>query len=87
MVRKELNGVTDAFGVCFGDEDSVAAIMLKGWVNVPAGSAMGGPRVAFVSGFVSDDFGSRWGERGSVEIEISKKLGVGRELGIDLGRA
>ena len=69
--------VTDACGICFGNENGVAAIMFEGWSDVPSGSTMWGPRTAFVSCFVGDDFGARWRKRGAVVVKVAKKLSVG----------
>ena len=56
---------------CSGGEyvDSVAAVMLRGWNNIPAFYPMGRPGAPFVRGFMDKDFGVRGYQRGFIIIK------------------
>jgi hypothetical protein len=59
VVGKKRNCVGVAFGGCLGDVDTVAAIVLGGWDQVPAIDTASVPR-ATLSGFFMDDNTSSW---------------------------
>lgn len=83
---EEFNGIGDADHVSATVPNSVAAVVFKGWSEVPSGSAVGGPGLA-LGGFVVDDhFGARRVKRSMVVVEGSKELGIGREFGVDAKR-
>ena len=60
IVWEELHGLGDALQSCGWDVDTVTAVVLGGWSEVPAIYAVGCPRGALFTCRVDLDLGSRW---------------------------
>ena len=70
--REEFYRVGDAIGVCFGNENFVAAIVVHGRSNVPAWGAVGGPGSSLVGFLVRNDSDAGRGKRSAIVVEVAK---------------
>ena len=69
-------GIANAIGA--RNVASVAAVVFKGWADVPAVDAVGCHVAALVGCLVDDDAGSWWGERTLVVIIVASQACVCR---------
>ena len=65
----KMEGAYDSFCSGGGDVDSVAAVMFRGWANIPTFHPMGRPCAPFVRGFMDENFGARGCQRGLVVVK------------------
>ena len=80
-----LEGVADALGLGFGHIDLVSSVMFQRRSHIPCFYAMGGPCASCLWHLVGQHFCSKGPEWCFVEIEFAVKLGLGQELGVDVG--
>lgn len=80
---EEFDGVGDASGVGFRDENLVAPVVIHGWSSVPAGCAVCGPRGTFAGLIVSDNADAGRREGRAIVVKVTEELRVGGELGVD----
>ena len=82
-IREESYRVGYSNGVCFWDEYFPTTVVAHGGANDDTLGAVCGP-CATVPGFImGDNLHAGRGERGAIVVEVTVKLRVGGELGID----
>ena len=81
--RKEVNLEDVTLGHGVGEIAFPTPVVFKGRADVPANLAVGAEWSAGVGGGMGNDLGAGRGERSSIEVELAKERGVGREGRVD----
>ena len=88
VMGKPRNCVGDTFFAGGGDEDTVLAVMVHGWAEVPGLCVVWGPGASSVEGaLMNKDLHAGRCKWCGIVVEGAVKLGVGGEIWIDSGRA
>ena len=78
-VRKPLEGDGVSCGVGSCDENIVAAVVVGGETDVVTGETMGSEGALLAWCFVEQNFGTGYGQWGTVEVEVTMDGGIGRQ--------
>jgi hypothetical protein len=79
-MRKPLKGDGVSCGVSRCDENIVTAVVVGGETDVVTGETMGSEGSSLAWCFVKQNFGTWYGKRGAVEVEITVDASVGRDF-------
>jgi hypothetical protein len=87
VVMTEADSVGDAEGLCFGINEAMAVVILKGNANVESVRAAEVPGAASGWLIAGDDVAAKWEERGGIVVEGAIKVFPGGHAWRDKGLA
>ena len=80
---KKFDRVNNPQRACFGDINLVTAVVLECRPDIPALQSVWRPCSPLCGFLMEDDFGSRRGQWGSVEVKVAKDMLVGAEMRVN----
>ena len=81
--REPGHGVGDALGSGISGPNSVAAVVVHGGAQIPPMDGMWGPGSADCRFLMDEDLDARRRHRGTVKIEDTMYMGIGREVRVE----